>query len=137
MCLGCGKMNIFMISGLAVVGTIICVLVKQYKPEYSLFIALLCGVIIFTMVITSLSPAFETMDNFIKRSYLDNDYIVAIIKTLGICYVTQFASDSCKDAGQVAIANNVELAGKVLIVITSLPLFENLLNIAFNLMRNR
>ncbi|MEG0397104.1 MAG: SpoIIIAC/SpoIIIAD family protein, partial [Oscillospiraceae bacterium] len=74
-----------------------------------------------------------TMSDLMQKAQINTTYTKAIIKTLGVCYVTQLASDSCKDAGQSAIASKVELSGKVFIVIISLPLFEDLIDIAFSL----
>lgn len=125
--------NLFSIVGIALVATIICILIKQYKPEYAMLISIVCGVIIFSMIIVSLVPAFQAMKTLMSRANINNEYIGAMVKTLGVCYVTQLASDSCNDAGQTAIASKVELCGKVFIVIISLPLFENLIDVALRL----
>lgn len=126
-------MDIFRIVGIAIISTAICILLNQYKPEYAMVVSLACGVLLFSMIIVSLLPAFQAMTDLMNRANINTGYAKAIIKTLGICYVTQLASDSCKDAGQSAIASKVELAGKAFIVIISLPLFEDLIDIAFNL----
>lgn len=127
------KMNIFAIIGLALVATAICILIKQYKPEYEMLVSLTCGLVLFSMIIVSLIPAFEAMTRLMSRASINSEYTRAIIKALGVCYVTQLACDSCRDAGQTAIASKVELCGKVFIVILALPLFENLVEIAFKL----
>lgn len=133
-CLDCGKgMNIFSIIGIAIITTAICILLKEYKPEYAMVVSLACGIVLFSMVIVSLLPAFKTMLDLMQKAQINTAYTKAIIKTLGVCYVTQLASDSCKDAGQTAIASKVELSGKVFIVLISLPLFEDLIDVAFSL----
>ncbi len=126
-------MNIFSIIGIAIISTAICILLKEYKPEFAMVVSLACGILLFSMIIVSLLPAFKTMSDLMQKAQINTTYTTAIIKTLGVCYVTQLASDSCKDAGQTAIASKVELSGKVFIVIISLPLFEDLIEIAFSL----
>ncbi|MFZ2539376.1 MAG: SpoIIIAC/SpoIIIAD family protein [Oscillospiraceae bacterium] len=126
-------MNIFSMIGIAIISTAICILLKEYKPEYAMVVSLACGIVLFSMIIVSLLPAFRTMSDLMQKAQINTTYTTAIIKTLGVCYVTQLASDSCKDAGQSAIASKVELSGKVFIVIISLPLFEDLIDIAFSL----
>lgn len=128
-------MNLFAIIGLALIATALCILIKQYKPEYAMLVSLACGVVIFSMIIVSLIPAFEAMTRLIEKASLNQEYTKAIMKTLGVCYITQLAGDSCRDAGQTAIASKVELCGKVFIILISLPLFENLVEIALNLMQ--
>ena len=61
------------------------------------------------------------------------EYIEILFKTLGICFLTQFASDVCKDAGETALSSKIETAGKVIILIISLPLFERITSIALEL----
>ena len=126
-------MDIFAVAGLAVVSAALCLLLKQYKPEYAMLAAVACGILLFLTILSSLTPAFQAMSNLMQRASINSEYTKAIIKTLGVCYVTQLAADACRDAGQTAIASKVELAGKVFIVIIALPLFENLVSIAFAL----
>lgn len=128
-------MELFSIIGLAIVSTAITILIKQYKPEFAMIVSIACCIVLFAMIIVGLIPAFQSMTNLMQRASINSEYTKAIIKTLGVCYITQLASDSCRDAGQSAIASKVELCGKVFIVIISLPLFENLVDIAFMLIK--
>lgn len=130
-------MDIFSVTGLAVVAAMICILLRQYKPEFAMPVSVACGILLFLMILSSLQPAFRTMTELMQRASIHSAYTKAILKTLGVCYVTQLASDACRDAGQTAIASKVELAGKVCIVLLSLPLFENLVEIAFSLINLR
>ncbi|MEG2371890.1 MAG: stage III sporulation AC/AD family protein [Hydrogenoanaerobacterium sp.] len=43
--------------------------------------------------------------------------------------MTQIACDTCKDAGQSAISTKVEIAGKLAVLVISLPLFKALMDI--------
>lgn len=126
-------MDLFAVIGIALVSAVLCLLLKQYKPEYAMVVSVACGVLLFAMVIAALLPALESLSGLLQKASVNVTYGKVIIKTLGVCYVTQLASDACRDAGQTAIASKVELAGKVFIVILSLPLFENLVEIAFSL----
>lgn len=126
-------MEIYSVIALGLISTALCILLKQYQPEYALFVSIICGTIIFSVVIYNLIPTFKVMSSLMVQAKIKSDYVEAIVKTLGVCYLTQLVVDSCKDAGQNAIASKVELASKVYIVILSLPLFEDLINITFSL----
>ena len=41
---------------------------------------------------------------------------------LGITYVAEFSSAICKDAGYQSIANQIEIFGKITILVMSLPI---------------
>lgn len=121
-----------MISGFAIIAAIICLLIRQYKPEYAVTIELVCGVLILGFIIVQMSPILSMIRELLQKLDITSEYVIIIIKSLGICYITQLACDTCRDAGQSAIATKIELAGKIAIVLLSLPMFTELLNIALS-----
>ena len=61
------------------------------------------------------------------------EYLSVLIKAIGVCYLTQFSADSCRDAGESSLAGKVELAGKIAILISALPLLDSVISLAVNL----
>ena len=49
-----------------------------------------------------------------------------VLKVMGIAYISQFSSDTLRDCEMAAIASKVELAGKLIITVMTLPLFKTL-----------
>ena len=126
-------MEIVPILGIALVGSAVCVLLRQYRPEYAMLAALGCGMLLFGMILLRLEPLLDAVEQIGARLAIDQRYAQAVIKALGICYVVQLASDTCRDAGQSALAGKVELAGKVAVALVALPLFQQLLELALSL----
>ena len=50
-----------------------------------------------------------------------------LLKSLGICLITQIACDTCRDIGETAIASRLETAGKAAMLLLILPMFLGLL----------
>jgi stage III sporulation protein AD len=69
----------------------------------------------------------------LNKTNVPPEYGGIIFKSLGIAFITELASDTCRDVGGTAISTKIELAGKVAILIISLPLFEKILSIAMNM----
>ncbi len=126
-------MNIVAIAGIAIIAAILAVMMKQYHREYSIVISIAAGVIILFEVFANLSPAIKQINVLLSSSGLSAEYATILFKALGVCFLTQFAADSCRDAGESALASKTELAGKIAIVILSLPLFESIANTAVGL----
>ena len=126
-------MNMLSVIGLALVSAVLCILIKQYKPEYAMLVSLACGIIIFLAVLLNLTPAFDVMDNLIQKANINQQYMTILLKALGLCYVTQLACDTCNDAGQTSIASKVDLPGKTAVIVVSLPLFNALVDMALGL----
>ena len=85
--------------------------------------------------ISAYLPVFTDKINLlISQSGVDKEYTRVLLKSVGICFICQFSSDICNDSGQSALATKVELAGKILILISALPLMEEILEIASSLL---
>lgn len=122
-------MEIAAVVGIGLIGMVLAVLLRQYKPEYAAVFSLGVGVLIFFMLVSDLLPVFDELENLLAGVSLSADYIAILVKSLGVCYLTQLASDACKDAGENAIGGKVELAGKVAVLYLGLPMFRQLLEI--------
>lgn len=129
-------MNILSICVLAVTAVIIMVMLKPKNGEIALMLAVACSVIILLAVFTQASQVMETVNNIIAVSGISTSYIVILLKVIGICLVTEFAVNTCKDAGSQSLASNVSLAGKIMVTLTALPLYSDILNTVLSLAGN-
>ena len=129
-------MNILSISVLAVVTVIICVMLKPKNAEISVMLGISCSVIILIGVLTQVSAIVTTINQIIASSGISIDYIVILLKSIGICLVTEFAVNTCKDSGSQSLASNVSLAGKIMVTVTALPLYSDILKTVLSLAGN-
>ena len=65
---------------------------------------------------------------------INMEYISILLKMLGISYICEFATNICKDAGYGAIASHIELAGRVTMVVMSLPILFHVIDMVVRLM---
>lgn len=128
-------MDITAIAGIGILSAVLCVIVRQYKPEMALGISTACGILILTAVITMLAPSVSAIAELTEAAGLDEGYTAILLKALAVCYITQLAADCCRDAGESAIAGKIELAGKSAIVVISLPVFASLAELVTNLIK--
>lgn len=119
-------MNIIIVASVALIAAILSLVLKQYKPEYSLFISISAGILIFLSVLAVTRPIMDFINNLTSQTGLSGVYAEVLIKSLAVCYITQLASDCCTDAGETAIAGKLQIAGKVAILLIALPMFRSL-----------
>lgn len=122
-------MDIFKIVGIALIGAIFSLTVKEYKQGLSIFVSIICGIILLSYTADGLADIFRELKDLTEKSGISLDYLTAIIKITGICFITQFFSEVCRDAGQNAIASKLEIAAKVLILTLTLPIISDFLDI--------
>lgn len=112
---------------IGLIGTVLIVTVKEYKPEIAVVLSIAVGVIMFLAAARLIAPIFDEIKNILNNSSASLENINILIKALGICYVTQFVSDVCKDSGQSSVSTKVELVGRIAICILAMPLYEELI----------
>lgn len=127
-------MEIFQIVGLGIIATVLAVTVKNEKPEIAIFISITTGLIIFLFIVTKLNYVVNVLNDLARRIDIDFIYITVVLKVIGIAYIVQFAAQISRDADQGSIAEKVELAGKVLIMVISLPILLALLDMILKIM---
>lgn len=127
-------MEIISVIGAALICTILCVTLKQYKPEYAVIVSIAAAVLLVSGVIGDISEIIAQIKNILSISSVPTSYIYILLKCLGVCILTQFACEAAKDAGQSSIASKIELAGKIAVISISLPLFGEILSIVAELL---
>ncbi|MBE6781363.1 MAG: hypothetical protein E7540_01375 [Ruminococcaceae bacterium] len=123
-------MNLTVILGVLIIASAAALVLRQYKAEYSLFIALLAGALVLIVLMTDIMDGLYSLLNTVLGFGLDGSYFTVAFKSLGICVITGFIADACRDSGQMALASRAELAGRCAVFILSLPLLTSLLETA-------
>ncbi len=120
-------MDIIKIIGVGLISLIIIIIVKQYKPEFTLYISLLAGAIILLFVIDKIEGIINLLVSISNKTSINNEFLKLLIKITGIAFLTEFAVSISKDTGETAIANKIDMGGKVIIVSMSIPIISSLL----------
>lgn len=119
--------NIMKLVGVGLLGGMLSLTVKKDKPEFALMIALMSAVIISIEVIVGVGDVISEIEKMIEISGINIAYLNVCIKAMGTAYVSQFASEILRDGGEGAIAGKVEMAGKITILILTLPVLSSFL----------
>ena len=92
-----------------------------------------CSVLILVALLSQARQIIGTVNSIVAASQINTGYIAILLKVVGICLLTEFAVNTCRDAGSQSLAGNVSLAGKLLVTITALPLYTDILNTVIGL----
>ena len=120
-------MDIIKIIGVGLIALIIIIIVKQYRPEFTMYVSVAAGIIILLLVMDKLSAIINLLTNLANRTSINNEFIFLLITITGIAILTEFASSVCKDSGETAIASKVDMGGKIIIIAMSIPIIASLL----------
>lgn len=127
-------MDIFRIIGVGLATAITALIVKQVKPEIAIIVGVAGGVIMLLMLVDSVTSILSVFNALTQKSGLSTGVFSAVLKIIGIGYITEFSANLCVDAGSSSIANKILLAGKILILVAALPIITNLIDIISELL---
>ena len=127
-------MEIIKIIGIALIALIIIIMLKQYRPEYAIFISILTGVLILLLVMDRLTGIINLIESIQSKFSINTQFIALLIKISGIAFLSEFAVSICKDSGEAAIASKIELGSKIIIISMSIPIISSLLEIILKIL---
>ena len=120
-------MEITKIIGIGLTALIIIIILKQYRPEFALYTSIIAGIFILALSLNNISGVIGMLKDLSSKANINSNFLGIILKITGIAILTEFAVSICQDSGESAIANKIDIGGKVIIITISLPIISTLL----------
>lgn len=126
--------DVIKIIGIGLISVIIIIIIKQYKPEFALYVSIIAGAIIIFMTLDKLEGVISLLKSISDKAGVSSKFLGLLLKITGIAFLSEFAINICKDSGDTAIANKVEVGSKIVIISMSIPIISNLLDVILKLL---
>jgi len=126
-------MDVIKLVGFSMFAVFLILTVKEQRKDIALVLSIAAGVGLLLFSITKMSVIIDMVNDLMLKSGINKEFFIIIIKVTGISYIIEFGKNICVDAGENAIANKLEIAGKVIIVTLSLPLISALVDTLSNI----
>ena len=126
--------DVIKIMGIGLLALIIIVILKQYKPEFAIYVSMIAGVLILVLSIQKLTGIINLLQSLANKTYINKSFLSILLKITGIAFITEFAVSICSDAGEKAIASKIEIGSKVIIIAMSIPIITSLLELVIEIL---
>ena len=126
--------DISKIIGIGLIGLVIIVILKQYKPELAIYVSIIAGVLILVFAIEKLTGIINLLQSISNKTNINSSFLKILLKITGITFITEFAVSICSDAGEKAIASKIEIGSKVIIITMSIPIITSLLELVLEIL---
>ena len=127
-------MDIIKIIGIALIALIIIIILKQYRPEFAIYVSILTGILIILLITDKLTDIIQLLNSIGSKASINTEFLALLLKITGIAFLAEFAVSVCKDAGEAAIASKVEIGSKIIIIAMSIPIISALLEIVLKIL---
>ena len=121
-------MNIIQIIEISLIVNMLMLVLKKERPEIAVQISLPLSVTIFLIMLDKIQVVLNLFRDMAERANMNYMYLQTILKIIGIAYIAEFGSQVCRDAGEGAVANKIEFAAKVLIMVMAVPIIALVLD---------
>ena len=122
-------MEMIKIVGVAFVTAISAILLRSTKPELSFAVTVTGVIVILLFIVDALQGTLLAFSTIANMTGVENGLLKILLKIVGVGYVTEFGAGILTDFGSNSVADKVSLAGKITIVVLSLPVLESLLSL--------
>ncbi len=126
--------DVIKIIGIGLISLILIIIIKQYRPEFALYISLIAGGLILYFAVDKIANVINLLRDICNKSGINSEFLGILIKMTGIAYLAEFAISICKDSGESAIASKVEIGSKAIIISMSIPIISNLLEVILKIL---
>lgn len=114
------------IGVVAIIGSLLVMELKNLRPEYGQLLLLTLGLFLLYFAAEKLEAITALFQKLADMITIQKTYIIILLKMIGIAYICEFAANLCKDAGCQTIAGQVEMIGKLSILLVSTPVITAL-----------
>lgn len=127
-------MEALQIVVIGIVATVMIMLLKDDKPEFAVLTSIITSIVIFYIVADKLKIVVQVLTNMAKNADVDFVFFTTILKIIGIAYIVEFGAQISRDAGEESIASKIELGGKVIIMVLTIPILMALMDLIFEIL---
>lgn len=121
------------LAGFAVLAALGAFALRAVHRQAGAAVALAAGMMLFYTAVTRAREAVEALETFSRRAGLSSGTAQTLIRLVGMAYVTEFAVQACRDAGEDGLAAKAALGGKILLMLETLPMVMEIGDLALSL----
>ncbi len=127
--------DILSLSAIAVISSLLSILLKKERADFSVLISIAAGACLIIYILPSLYQTIKIISDVSERSGINSQYISIIIKSCVISTITTVCAATCRDCGQSSLAMGLELAGRIAIILSALPVINSLLSLILSMIK--
>lgn len=117
-------MTIIGICGTAILAAMMILVVREIRKEHAFLISLAVGLLFFGLLLGTAKDVVAYLQTL--SAGIHPPYVAALLKALGIAYLTEITYEICKSTGEGAVSGYVEAVGKAEIIALCVPFIREL-----------
>ena len=114
---------------ISIVGIMTYVVIKGYKQEYAFFIIIVLALLFLGWMLEIFMEMETKISEIAKELDMNKSFYKILFKILGITYLCELSASICKDAGVNSVATQIEILGKMLVLLSGIPIVISIIEV--------
>lgn len=115
-------MGFFKIICGVIIGVLLAIKLKSLNSPLWIYLSLSLSLFVVFYITDRLTFVMDFLDSIMGQIGLESGYFEILIKIIGISYLCEFTSNICRESGFVAVASQIEIGGKLTMMVMSMPI---------------
>lgn len=115
-------MGFFKIICAVIMGVLLAIKLKGMGSPLWIYLSIALCVSVLAYTLNRLSFVMDFFNGVIDEIGLESGYFEILIKIVGISYLCEFTSNICRESGFLAVAGQIEIGGKLTMLVMSMPI---------------
>ena len=126
----------FKACGLAVISAMLIMLLKKWGADHAVLLKVASGIALAAVCFGAVSPVVEYVRELGAVGEESGLYesVEFMLRVLAVAVVTHICATICRDCGEATLASYVELGGKVEILVLSLPMVKQIIDLSVGML---
>lgn len=120
---------------LVIICGIIIVYLRSVNSSLSSLATVASGIMILSVAFGYVYKTYDVLSQIIEMSGVDTELYIIIFKVTSIGYLVEFGAGTVEDMGLKSLADKLVFAGKVIIILVSMPIVYALINLIGGLLK--
>ncbi|MDD6070664.1 MAG: SpoIIIAC/SpoIIIAD family protein [Clostridiales bacterium] len=115
-------MSFFKILCAVIIGVLLAIKLKGMGNSLWMYLSIALSLFVLIYAVNRLSFVFDFLNGVMDEIGLESGYFEILIKIVGISYLCEFTANICRESGFVSVASQVEIGGKLTMMVLSMPI---------------
>lgn len=126
-------MDLIKVVVIGVTTVLLALELKTHKPVLAMILGMTGSILIMVLSLDKIVPIFEQVQSVLEYLGDGRTYFTILLKVLGVTYLCQFTAGICKDAGFGSLSEQIQVFGKMYIMLSGMPILMAFIDTIRNL----
>ena len=110
------------------VGILLAIQLKHLGSPVWVYLSVVLSLFVLFYAMERFTFVMDFLDGVLEDIGLESGYFEILLKIIGISYLCEFVSNICRESGFITVAGQIEIGGKLTMMVMSMPILLAIVN---------